>query len=389
MKKIISTLIITLLLLANTSFAQFSAGFSNVGNVLTFKVKPLTAKTTGFSVLEFFVRYPTSSAAFTYGPITANITNFPGMTSLGTFGSGSWEIERNNAAYVIPGYNVDHIFYTAPAPTSSVMTYNMNQVYDVITIPLMGDANFSINFELVHQDTEASFYLALTSEVGADLRPAAFTDYFFPTTAQTPGPSGSVIYYSALAVPLPVKFIGFNVAKKDKDALLTWQIENETAQVDAYEIERSTNGVDFVKVDAIAAKNNGNTTNTYNFTDANFTRFRSSGVIYYRIKQMDKDGRFTLTNIKNLRLDTKNIAVSVYPNPIKNFATVSFDLLRDATVKMTINDASGKQVQTIPLQLFKGVNTKKIDMSTLAAGAYMLSVNTGEEVQNIALVKVN
>lgn len=388
MKKIISTLVISLLL-ANSSFAQFSAGFSNVGNVLTFKVKPLTVKTTGFSVLEFFVRYPTSSAAFTYGPITANTTNFPGMTSLGTFGSGSWEIERNNAAYVIPGYNVDHIFYTAPAPISSIITYNMGQVYDVISVPLIGDANFSINFELVHQDTEASFYLALTSELGADLRPAAFTDYFFPATALTPGPSGSVIYYSALAVPLPVKFLGFNVTKKDKDALLTWQIENETAEAESYEIERSTNGVDFVKVDAVAAKNNGKSTNIYNFTDANFTRFRSSGVIYYRVKQIDKDGKFTLTNIRNLRLDSKNIAISVYPNPIKNLATVSFDLLSDATVKMTINDASGKQVQTIPLQLFKGVNTKKIDMSTLAAGAYVLSVNTGEEIQNIALVKVN
>jgi hypothetical protein len=191
------------------------------------------------------------------------------------------------------------------------------------------------------------------------------------------------------SVALPVKFLGFNVIKKNNDGLLTWQIENESSTTDRYEIERSLNGVDFKKVYSVAAKNNGRSSNSYDLTDLNLPALRSAGIFYYRIKQVDKDGKFLYTGVKNLRLTTKSMVVAIYPNPIKNFANLTIDLVQDANATVTINDASGKQIQNIEMSLFKGANIKKINMGTLAAGSYILQVQTADQTETIPVVKIN
>lgn len=192
------------------------------------------------------------------------------------------------------------------------------------------------------------------------------------------------------SVALPVKFLGFNVVKKNNDGFITWQIENESSITDRYEIERSLNGVDFKKVYTVIPKNNGSSTNSYDLTDANLnTHSASGGIFYYRIKQIDKDGKFVYTSIKKLRLTSKAITVAVFPNPVKNFATVSIDIEQDTKGTITINDASGKQIQNIQIPLFKGPNIRKIDMGTLASGSYMLKVQTPTETEIISVVKTN
>ena len=66
-----------------------------------------------------------------------------------------------------------------------------------------------------------------------------------------------------------------------------------------------------------------------------------------------------------------------------------FDLEQDAEATITINDASGKQVQNIQTQLFKGMNIKKINMTSFAPGSYLLKVQTPSEIKTIPVVKTN
>jgi hypothetical protein len=202
-------------------------------------------------------------------------------------------------------------------------------------------------------------------------------------------PNAGYSFVTAPNVVLPVKFVGFNVIKKNNDGLLTWQIENESSTTDRYEVERSLNGVDFKRVYSVAAKNNGKSSNSYDLTDLNLPALRSAGIFYYRIKQVDKDGKFLYTGVKNLRFTTKSMVVAIYPNPIKNFANLTIDLVQDANATVTINDASGKQIQNIQMSLFKGANIKKINMGTLAAGSYILQVQTADQTETIPVVKTN
>ena len=196
-------------------------------------------------------------------------------------------------------------------------------------------------------------------------------------------------YVLPSANPLPVKFLGFNAVKRDNDAVLTWQIENETAITDRYEIERSLSGTDFKKIATIAPKNNGSSRNSYDLTDHDLSSVRSSGVFYYRIKQTDKDGKFIYSDVKSVRLNSKGIVIGVYPNPVKGTAKLTADMEQDAIATISITDASGKQVQTLQVPLFKGANNKDINMTSLAAGSYILKVQTATEVKTIPVVKAN
>ncbi len=368
---------------------KFAASVSNTGNTLIFKLRATGGNvTTGFSGIEFFLRYPTSTPAFSYGTVVQNSASFPGMTASGGLGTGSWEIERNNAAYILPGFNVDHFIYTAPAPATGSQTYTNGSEYEVIRVPLIGTPPNTVSFQFIHQDSEEKYYLAITSEVGADLRPAAATNYFYPSTTTLSGPSGSTLYLMDLVnVPVPVKFNGFTAVKKEADGLLTWSVENESAITERYEVERSFNGTDFTKIATVAPKNNGFGSNTYTLTDANLAGLRSAGVIYYRIKQTDRDGKFVYSEIRSIRLDGRGFAVGIYPNPVKDVTTVNIDLVEDTDVLISITDAAGKQVKQVQVQGFKGPNARKVDLSGFASGTYVFKVSAGIEQKTISVVK--
>lgn len=401
MKKIYIFLLSFLLISLNSIFAQTGTIQASIGpgstptrvkvymRALTRPVPKATPDT--ISTLDFNVGFAASD--YTTPPAVTVVSNVFGIT---------WGVE---APLLEGGFWNYHIFKSVDI----VFTFPDNVETQVMELELSGGAPATItsplNVCLVTLtdggSTQAAvFYCTGTiNSNGSNLYYSRPSDGGYISSAingfsyrplgvnSTLGTDPS--YVSIVAGPTPVKFLGFNVTKKNNDAVITWQIENESAITDRYEIERSLNGVDFKKVYTVTAKNNGSTANSYELTDLNLTSIRRSGVIYYRIKQFDKDGQFVTTAIKNLRLDGKSLAISVYPNPIKNYANVSIDLVEDARVMLTINDVSGKQVQTMPLQLFKGLNVKKVNMSGLAAGSYMLQVNTGTEIKTVPLVKAN
>jgi Secretion system C-terminal sorting domain len=189
------------------------------------------------------------------------------------------------------------------------------------------------------------------------------------------------------SVTLPVKFTNFTATKKDNGAQLNWQVENETSLTAGYDVERSLNGVEFKKVSSVIPQNNGAAANSYVLTDD--LSSVHAGVVYYRIKQTDKDGRFIYSDTRSVRLDGKAFGAAVYPNPVKGKATLSLDLIEDATVAITLNDANGRQVQTIQIKGLKGRNTKEINMSSLPTGNYVLRVLTGTETKSIPVIKGN
>lgn len=189
-------------------------------------------------------------------------------------------------------------------------------------------------------------------------------------------------------IALPVKFTGFSAVKKDNGANLNWQVENETALTDRYEVERSLNGIDFKSIATIGPKNNGRSANSYTSTDADLSTIHS-GVIYYRIKQTDKDGQFIYTEIKSIRLDAKAFSASIFPNPVRSKAYLSIDLTENSPITITLNDANGKLLKNIQVQGLKGINKKEVDMSNLSSGNYLLRIQTATETTTLNVVKGN
>ena len=122
--------------------------------------------------------------------------------------------------------------------------------------------------------------------------------------------------------------------------------------------------------------------------DFNLSTISSTGIFYYRIKEIDKNGKFIYSETRKIRLSGKALAILAYPNPINHFVNLTIDIEEDASGILTIYDAVGKKIQLMQLELLKGANTKKINMANLAAGSYLIQLTTPKENKIIRIIKL-
>ena len=373
MKKILITLALVLAIAAvNAQF--FQGSFTNSGSKLTFKIRPTANMNAGISYMEFAFRYDnTTSPAFAVANIITNTATFPGLN-----------IQRLPPDFVSGNQTyVRFVHNTGVVNAAGTTTWVGGQEYEVFTCDLTGTSG-AVNLEMASDLVDQNFTFAVLDGGGNLLDPGSADQLYGPGFYR----QGNFHILPLNAVPIPVRFLGFNAIKRNSDAILTWNVENESAITDRYEIERSLNGTTFAAVATVRARNNGSSTNSYEATDANIDNLRATGpMVYYRIKQIDRDGKFVYTQVRSIRLDGRTTQISVYPNPVRNNATLNLNLLEDAEVIVTINDAGGKQVQHLQLQGFRGNNIKNIDMSKFSAGSYMIKVQYGTEIKTIPVVK--
>lgn len=177
---------------------------------------------------------------------------------------------------------------------------------------------------------------------------------------------------------LPLTLLSFTGKQQGKTNLLQWQTANEI-NTNNFVVESSNDAVTFNGIGTIAAIARKN--NAYIFTDTNpYLYGRVAGTaIYYRLKMIDNNGKFTYSNIIKLSTPQINTLVA-YPNPIFQTTTL---LLNDPNLIGTmaiVKDFNGRTVKTIALK----TNLQTISLQNLAAGIYILQTING---QRLKLVK--
>jgi hypothetical protein len=218
------------------------------------------------------------------------------------------------------------------------------------------------------------------------------TEKFFGTVTIPPTNGGSAAPSFVPLQPfslLPVKFLGFTAIKNNNNAILNWQVENEDINTARYEVEISTSGVNFEKIASLNPLNNGRSSNVYSFTKENLSALRNAGVIYFRIKQIDRDGKFVYTQIRSIRLDGKSFSAAAFPNPLKDLTKLTIDLAQDETISIQVTDVLGKQLSNVQLQGVKGPNFRDINLGKYSNGTYMIKIQAGTEVKTLSVVKTN
>lgn len=248
---------------------------------------------------------------------------------------------------------------------------------------------FSFTFGANAQNCIGTFRLLINASDPTDPNGAGgdFASYLNINGTDEFSTNSDATFLSCAAGPVPVLFLSFTATKSGDDALLSWNVSNESSLTKYYIIERSTDKINFTPVETILAKNNGIINNSYNLTDIKLSTLRSSGVIYYRIKQVDADGKTIYSEIKTVRLSGKNFGVRVSPNPAKTHTIATIDLEEASPIIINVTDIAGKRIKQIKMGGVKGENVKKVDLTGLATGSYMLKVFSGEQSQTVALVK--
>jgi hypothetical protein len=167
---------------------------------------------------------------------------------------------------------------------------------------------------------------------------------------------------------LNVSWLSISGKRKGNDNHITWSTATETDNR-YFEVLGSATASNFETIGTVQGGINTSSVQHYEFVHKNVT----APVMYYRIKQIDIDGRYTLSGI--IKITNKNVgnAISIRPNPVKNVASVSFasSLIPG---HLTITNAAGHVLEKRIIQPGTSVQTIMVNMSDKAAGLYFIQI---------------
>ncbi len=173
----------------------------------------------------------------------------------------------------------------------------------------------------------------------------------------------------SLPTILPVIFGSFTAEKLNNTALLKWTTVTEI-NTDKFIIERSTDGRTYGEVGSIKAAGNSNTTQSYQYTDIRPVK----GNNMYRIRQVDRDGKYNYSDLRTLSFDELKKLISVTPNPAKDKAVITV-AGNTKTLQIKVLNNIGQQVASYTLS----GESMPVDVSRLSKGVYYVTV-TGEGI---------
>ncbi|WAC14830.1 T9SS type A sorting domain-containing protein [Dyadobacter pollutisoli] len=169
---------------------------------------------------------------------------------------------------------------------------------------------------------------------------------------------------------LPVTLVRFTAKKQDNSVKLDWQTSEEIDN-QGFEVERRLDSGMWEKVGFVDGNGTTKENNTYSFLDL----LPLHGMNYYRLRQLDFDGKVELSRIVGVKMDSGKL-LKIYPNP-----TTGIINIEGTQSNIRILDILGRPVMTGTI-----VN-QKLDVSHLPGGFYILSVSSENNVKSIPIVK--
>ncbi|RYY71245.1 MAG: T9SS type A sorting domain-containing protein [Chitinophagaceae bacterium] len=185
--------------------------------------------------------------------------------------------------------------------------------------------------------------------------------------------------------PLPVKFLDISAAPKGSGVSVNWSTAAEYNNK-YFDVEKSLDGSTWTAINKLNGAGNSNTTSRYSSYDAKPV----AGYNYYRVKQVDIDGKFDYSSIVKVKISIEKTGVSVLTNPFVSNITVDFLSNSNQSVNVRLTDVSGKLIATEKWQIGKGNTRLVLDKAaSLQRGMYILTVtdSNNETIYNNKLIK--
>lgn len=210
----------------------------------------------------------------------------------------------------------------------------------------------------------------------------AFASRIYPTSANSNGidlfatgasATANVTVYNMNSISvLPVTWLSFTAQQKNNAVQLQWQTASEINN-DHFEVEKSTDAVTFNSIGSMAPNNNSATTSTYNFTDF----IPSTGINYYRIKQVDKDGKISYSIVRqiNYSVPIESSQIKIIRNPVKGSIQLMFTMDYNQA-DISLFDASSQNILLLAKKNILKNQLVNIPVSGLPAGIYFLKIST-------------
>ncbi|MEO7960369.1 MAG: T9SS type A sorting domain-containing protein [Ginsengibacter sp.] len=186
--------------------------------------------------------------------------------------------------------------------------------------------------------------------------------------------------------PTPVTFMGVNARQQGGGVSVNWSTSQELNS-SFFDLEKSVDGTSsWSFVSTVKGAGNSSVVKKYGAFDAK----PFSGYNFYRIKQVDIDGKFKYSKTVSIKVDASTTNISVLANPFHNNLTVDLFSPVDEVLTARMIDIMGKPVSVEKWNVTKG-NTRKdfSNVNGLQQGMYILTVtnNAGKILYNGKVIK--
>ncbi len=183
---------------------------------------------------------------------------------------------------------------------------------------------------------------------------------------------------------LPAKLLNFTASVVNEKVWLTWGASQEE-NLSHYCLERSYDNKNFEQAALLFPSEEVTGLNNYSYRDA--IKNSAAAVIYYRLKMVDKDGRFKYSETKFVRPGngSNSAKITAYPNPVVNELHLSIPQnWQNKTVNGQLLNTNGSIIKTFNIQ-----QSAILAMYDVPAGTYYIKVVNGKETCIQPIVKRN
>ena len=325
-------------------------GKAEVGEVLTYTLKGFNMGTGNANKVVITDTLPNT---VTYVPNSLNVISCPGVTS----GIKTDTAGDDVAEYILNGSTQTIRFRLGTGANGTDSgTLAPNESYEVqfkVTVNNTGNGNplpSIINTARIKAKSDAN------------------EDFIDDGTA--------IINPEAGALPIILTYFNASLLQKN-NVKITWGTSMEI-NCKNFDVERSADGNIFTTVATVPG--NGTTSSTHNYSLTDDITNVTSSIIYYRLKEVDINGKQTYSNIVAIRLKNEIRKFIVSPNPFSGYANIHLEWNSNEPATIKLINALGKDVLIKNVQLSKGLNFIKINnLSTLAAANYFIEVISSTE----------
>jgi len=368
-------------------FVDITAGYDQLNNVAFWEfqsIDPVTLMPPSDPLKGFLLMQDSNSLVYGHGFVNFSIKPKQNALTLDTIGARA-DIVFDDNDTIPTNIHTNTIDAFAPVSHMNVIPATTNP----ITLSWTGaddTGGCGIDYYTIYVSTDQVNYSVLipvirSTDTTFSLPPDSTYCFFVLATDRTGNKETlrqNEIKCTYLGPPLPVTWLYFRGKTVSKDNLLDWATASEQ-NTKHYEVERSLNGTSFSRIGIVHAAGNSNQTNTYQYTDHDIDRLNSE-YMFYRLKQVDIDGKFNYSNVVRLRYNEKNISGSiVYPNPTPGLVTI---LVGDHALVGTIAylyDINGRLLDNIKI----AANSQQVNLSRYVNGVYYIKLNNKEVLKII------
>jgi hypothetical protein len=273
--------------------------------------------------------------------------------------------------------------------TPGIFTYSFNTTYLLIIKYEMvqGDSNdvakLFINPSLIEEPPDAN--LTATDIARDDIITAVCLRQGEETyTVQVDGIRVATSWNEVI----PVELVSFSASVTGKAVTLIWNTASELNNK-GFEVQRSVNSKNWDAIAFVEGRGTSSSLAEYDYTDNAI----SLGKYYYRLKQIDYDGSYELSNAVEVFVGIPKgfVLEQNYPNPFNPGTTIKFGFDNNTKAELRIYNVLGKEIANLFSETVEAGRIYNIDFnaSELASGVYYykLTGNNRAEIKKMLLLK--